>query len=180
MVALQVLEGKAEDFRELVRVSGFEAQQLGLADADQRRRDRLVGAALGRLRDARRRCDQEKAGALVDRVDEGIQPARYERVVERADRDQALAEQRPGQAERREQQEQVVLGDPELDVLAAPALGPQLRRGQALLLEHVGMLGAIEHAAPADPRAQAGRHGDVGEVVMMRGASRPRRVPARP
>src|SRR5690606_23239858 len=64
--------------------------------------------------------------------------------------------------ERGEHEEQVVLGDAELDVLAAPALGPQLRGGEALLLEHVGVVGAVEHAAPADPGAEAGRHGDVG------------------
>ena len=35
-------------------------------------------------------------------------------------------------------------------------------RGDLLRLEHVGMLGAVEHAAPADPGAEAGRHRDVG------------------
>ena len=53
-------------------------------------------------------------------------------IVERADRQQPLAEQRMRQAERGEQQEQVHLGDAELDMLALRRELPALGRGDAL------------------------------------------------
>jgi hypothetical protein len=108
------------------------------------------------------------AAAALDRANREpdtaarIEAARDERIVQGAHRQQALAEQRPGQAQRRQHQEQVVLGDPQLDMLAGTALRPELRRGHPLRLEHVGVLGAVEHAAPADPGAEAGRDGDIG------------------
>ena len=63
-----------------------------------------------------------------DRVDERVQAAQHERVVDRADRQQRLAGQVPGQAELAEQQEQVHLADAQLDVLAVRALGPAAAR----------------------------------------------------
>ena len=63
-----------------------------------------------------------------DRVDERVQPAQHERVVDRADRQQRLAGQVPGQAELAEQQEQVHLADAQLDVLPGRALGPAQQR----------------------------------------------------
>jgi hypothetical protein len=75
----------------------------------------------GRQRDARRRRDDHEAGVLVAGVVQRIEAARDERVVERADRQQAGAEQLVAQPERGELDEQVVLGDAELDVLGRVA-----------------------------------------------------------
>ena len=118
--------------RQLVGVGRLEAGQARLAHADQRRADRLMGAALGRQRDARRRRDQEEAGVLVAGVVQRIEAAGDERVVERADRQQARAEQLVGEAEAAEHEEQVVLGDAELDVLAGA--GSRAKRGRGDLL----------------------------------------------
>ena len=67
--------------------------KAGQLDAERRRHRRLVGAAFGRQRDSRRRPDQHEARLDVERVDQRIEPARDERVVDRADRRQPLAEQ---------------------------------------------------------------------------------------
>ena len=75
-------------------------------------------AAFGRQRDAGRRRHQDEARVLVAGVVQRIEPARDERIVERADRQQPLAVDRMRQPERRQQDEQIHLGDAELDVLA--------------------------------------------------------------
>ena len=64
-----------------------------------------------------RRRDQQEARILVAGVVQRIEAALDERVVERADRQQPLAEDRMRQAERREQDEQIDLGDAEFDML---------------------------------------------------------------
>ena len=66
------------------------------------------------------------------------------------------------QAERRQQDEQVHLGDAELDVLALRRELPVEGRGDALALEGVGHRLAREQAAPVHPGAEIGRDGDVG------------------
>ncbi len=86
-----------------------------------------MSAAFAAERDAARRCDEQEARVLVAGVVEGIETAGNERVVEGADRDQPLAEQIAGEAGGGKHQEQVVLGDSELDVLAAVVGGPFLR-----------------------------------------------------
>ncbi len=58
-------------------------------------------------------------------------------IVERADRQQALAEQRMREAQRRQQKEEVDLGDAEFDMLALWREFPGVGRGNALPLEHV-------------------------------------------
>jgi hypothetical protein len=77
-----------------------------------------MGAALRRQRDAGRRADDHEARVLVARVAERVEPAQYEWIVDRPDRQQARAEQRRRQAQRGEHDEEVVLGDAELEVLA--------------------------------------------------------------
>ena len=148
-VALDIGESEGEHGRELVDEGRLERRQPILRHADQRRPDRLMGAALGGERDARGRRDQDEAGVLVAGIVQRIEPARDERVVERADRQQPLAEERVRQAEGGERQEQVHLGDAELDVLALRRELPALRRGDALLAEEVGHV----------PRARTGRAG---------------------
>ena len=74
-------------------------------------------AAFAGERDAGRRRHQNETGVLVAGIVERIEPARDEGVVQCADRQQPLAVDRMRQAERRQQHEQVVLGDAEFDVL---------------------------------------------------------------
>ena len=120
-----------------------------------------MGAAFRRQREARRRRHQQEARVLVAGVVEGIETAHDEGVVERADRQQTHAEQRMRQPERRQQDEQVVLGDAELDVLALRRHHPALGRDHLLLAEDVLAPVAIEEAAAIDPAAEVGGDGDV-------------------
>ena len=66
------------------------------------------------------------------------------------------------QPERRHQDEQVHLGDAELDVLAARREIPVVGRRDLLLPEEVGVLGLGEQPATVDPGAEVGRDRDVG------------------
>ena len=90
-IALDVVESKRENNRQLVDECRLEGCEPILGEPDQRRCDRLVRAAFGRQRDARGRRRQNEAGILIAGVVERIEPALNERVVERADRDQPLA-----------------------------------------------------------------------------------------
>src|SRR5205814_5727030 len=125
----------------------------GLGDADQRLQHRLMRAAFRSEGNAGGGGDQNEAGVLVERVIQRVEAALDERVVERADRQQPRAEQRPGEAERGEQQEQIALRDAELDVLALRRHSPALRRDDLLLAKRVGTLGTIKDAAAIDPGA---------------------------
>ena len=133
-----------------------------LAERDQRRVDRLVRAAFGAERDPARRRDEQEARVLVAGVVEAIEAAGDERVVERPDREQPRAEQVAGEAGGGEHQEQVALGDAELDVLAFVVCVPFLRRCNLCLGEYIGHFIAAEQAALVDPGAEVGRDGDVG------------------
>ena len=59
--------------------------------SDPGRRERLVRAALARERDPGRRAREDEARSRVGRVDDSLERPHHERVVERADREQALA-----------------------------------------------------------------------------------------
>ena len=118
-------------------------------------------AAFAGERDAGRRRHQDEARILVAGVIERIEAARDERIVERADRQQPFAVDAVRQAERRQQDEQVHLGDAELDVLALGRELPVEGRGDVLALEGVGHGLAREQAAPVHPGAEIGRDGDV-------------------
>ena len=103
-------------------------------------------------------------------------------IVERADREQPLAVDGMRQAERRQQQEQVHLGDAELDVLAVRRAVPALGRGDLLAAEQVGHLVAGEQAAAVHPGAEIGRDGDVGrggDDAARRAPSSPRAISCR-
>ena len=60
----------------------------------------------------------------------------------------------PAEAERRELQEQIALGDAEFDVLPLRRHRPALRRDDIFLAKGVGALGAVEDAAAIDPDAR--------------------------
>ena len=155
-------EGFLHHRRELVGKGRLVMAQARLAERDQRRVDRLVRAAFGTERDPARGRDQQEARVLVASVIEAIEAARDERVVERSDREQARAEQVAGETRRGEHQEQIALGDAELDVLALLGRAPFLRRRDFRLGEYVGDLLAVEQAALVHPGAEVGRDGDVG------------------
>jgi hypothetical protein len=76
---------------------------------------------------------QQEARVLVTGVVESVEAAHDEGVVERADRQETHAEERVRQPERCQQDEQVVLGDAELDMLALRRHHPALGRDHLLL-----------------------------------------------
>ena len=124
---------------------------------------RLMRAALGRQREARRRRHQHEARVLVAGVVQRIEAARDEGIVERADRQQPRAELRLGETQRRQQQEEIVLGDAELDM-------PAVRRAAPISAPRAACArGRRRHAACGantpdliDPAAEIGRDRDVG------------------
>ena len=120
----------------------------------------LMRAALWREADAGGRRRHHEARARVERVVERVQPPGDEGIVQRADGQQRIAPQRAGEAQRPEQQEEVVLGDAELDVLAGGRLAPLHRLGH--LGEGILARGTRVHAFPVDPPGEVGRDRDVG------------------
>ena len=142
--------------------AGSKEASPSCADADQRRRDRLMRAALRRQRDAGRRRRQHEARVLVAGIVHRIEAALDEGIVERADRQQPLAVDGMRQAQRREQDEQVHLGDAELHVLALRREIPVEGRRDLLAAEQVGFLGAGKKPAAIDPGAEIGRDRNVG------------------
>jgi hypothetical protein len=121
-----------------------------------------MGAAFGGEAHAgrRRRHDEPRAG--IERVQERVEPARDERVVEGAQREQRLAGEVVGDAECPQEQEEIVLGDAELDVLAPRRLAPLHRLGDPTVAEVIGTLLGEVDAAPVDPAGQMRGHRDVG------------------
>src|SRR3546814_7135033 len=65
---LHMIERPGHHQRKLVGIGRIEIGKVGLAHADQRRIDRLVRAALGCQRDARRRADQQETRILVTAI----------------------------------------------------------------------------------------------------------------
>ena len=114
-----------------------------------------MGAAFWAERHAGRRPCKHKLRPRVDAVDQCVEPAAHERVVDSADRQQELAVHLMTEAELTEQHEQVHLANAELDVLPAgiglPTQQPRHRRR--------GRLPRIfgPHAGTIDPATQIGR-----------------------
>ena len=142
---------------DLGRIRRLGVGEAGKLEADRRRDRRLVRAALAREADPRRGAGDHEARAVVQRVDQGVEPAADERVVDRPDRHQQMARVLVGEAELREQQEEVHLADPELDVLARGSHAP----AQRVPLDALLVLAAVD-AHAVDPAAEVRRHGDVG------------------
>ena len=67
-----------------------------------------------------------------------------------------------GEAQAGQEGEQVVLGDPQLEMLALVTFAPLRGRGHLLGAEDVLVLLAVEHLPAGDPAAEAGRDRDVG------------------
>src|SRR5579862_1899927 len=106
--------------------------------------------------------NDDEPRVLVAGIVEGIEPALDKWIVERADRQQPLAEDRMRETERRQQREQIHLGDTKLDMLAGRREGPIVGRGNPFRLEQIDHLAAREQAAAIDPGAEIGRYRHVG------------------
>ena len=68
-----------------------------------------------------------------------------------------MGRSRVRQAQRAEQQEQVLLGDAEFDVLALRRHAPALRGGKLRVAEHVVLHVPVEDAASVHPGPEIGR-----------------------
>ena len=156
-----MLHGPAHADGEFVDEGRLEREQVVLRHADQRRTDGLVSSTFRRERNARGRTDQYETGVLIASVIERVQSPADEGVVERPDGKQACSEHVLGQAEHAEQEEQVVLRDAQLDMLAAGGRLPLLGGGDVLQTELVRARLAIEQAPLIDPAAQVGGDRDV-------------------
>src|SRR5437764_3710 len=85
-------EGIEQDPFDLTGECRLPEDDPGEREADPRRDHRLMRAALGRQRDARRRRRHDEARARIEGVVERVEPAGDERIVERADRQPGPAE----------------------------------------------------------------------------------------
>ena len=153
-------EAVEEDPLHLARERRLEVGDGGQRHADRGRDHRLVSAALGRQRDAGRRGGHDEPATGVERVIEGVEAPRYERVVERADRQQRRARHLRGEAERSEEKKEVVLGDAQLDVTARRRFAPG--HGLRRVGERIGPRLQPVHARAVDPAREVRRHRDVG------------------
>ena len=106
------------------RLEGGDARGL---EADRRGRDALVRTPFRREGDARGGADEDRAPAGVRPEHPRLERAADERVVDRPDRQQRLAELGPGRTQLAEQAHEVDLGDAELEVLP-PALDAAVER----------------------------------------------------
>lgn len=160
-IALHIIERPVHDDGQFVEEGRLETRQPILADTDQRRGDRLVCAALRRQRDAGRRADDHEAGILVAGIVQRIETAADEGIINRADRQQALAEQRMGETGGSQQQEEVHLGNAEFDMLPLRREMPFLRGRHPFVAKRIGPRIAGKQATPVDPGAEIGRDSDI-------------------
>ena len=121
-----------------------------------------MGAAFGGECHAGWCADDDKAGILITGIVQCIEATRDERIVDRADGNEAFAEQGMRKSRRTEQEEQVHFGDTEFDMLSRRRELPFLGRGDLLVAERVAADLAREQAAPVHPGAEIGRHSDIG------------------
>ena len=149
-----------QDPFDLLRERGIEVDDIRQRDPDAGRDHRLMRAALGREAHARGRRRHDELASRVERVVEGVEAARHEGVVDRTDGEQGHPRQLVGEPEGAEGEEQVVLGDAELDVLPLARFLPDDRLRSRLGEARRGR-GSVD-ALAADPRRQMRRHGDVG------------------
>ncbi len=177
IVRLRVFESEAQNDREFIDEGGLEANETVLSHADERRADRLMRTAFAGERDARGRRDEDEARVLIAGVVQRIGAAVDEGVVERADRDDALAVKRVRETEGRQREKQVGFSDAEFEMLAAGRKIPRVCRGDLLLAKNVGHVGAREEASAVHPSAEIGRNRHVGRGGDD--ASRERRVAPR-
>ncbi|KTT87813.1 hypothetical protein NS44R_15160, partial [Mammaliicoccus sciuri] len=139
-LALHVAEAPAHDHGKFIDEGRIERGESVLPDSDQGSLDRLVRAAFRRQRDAGRRRRHHEARILIAGIVQRIEAAPEEGIVQRADRQQPRTVDLVRQAERREHDEQIHLGDTELEVLALRRILPGVGRRDLLLPEQVVVL----------------------------------------
>ena len=127
---LHEIERMAQQDAQFIDMRRFEARQPIRRHADQRRVDRLMLPAFRRQGQAGRRRDQQEPRILVAGIDQRIQAAVDERIVHRPDRQHPRARHRRRQPGGAQQQEQVLFGDAQLDMLPLGRHPPALRRSQ--------------------------------------------------
>ncbi len=108
-------------------------------------------ASFGGEGDPRRCGDEHETRVLVARVIHGIQSAADKGVVDRAEREQPLPEERARETERGEQQKEIVLSDAKLEVLPRGGLRPLLHGSHVLGAKGVLVRRAVEDATLVDP-----------------------------
>ena len=126
-----------------------------------------MGAALAGEADPRRGPADDESRPRVGPVEERLEPTHHERVVQGADREERHALNLVGEAELAEQEEEVHLRDPQLDV-------PSLRRDVPAQGPGVGLVdGRFREGRPhsdlVDPASEARRGADVrrdGDQVL--------------
>ena len=91
--------------------------QVGHLDPEARGDDRLVGPALGREGDPGRAGDEDEARPRVGRVQQRVEAAGKEAVVEGPDGKERATRQLRSEAEHGQEHEERRLPDPQLDVL---------------------------------------------------------------
>ena len=155
----ELADAVAQEPVERLRVARLGIREAGQFETDRRSDRALVRAALGGQRHAGRGADDDEAGAVVEAVDQGVEPAAHERVVHGADGDEVLAVQLVPEPERVQGEEEVHLAEPELDVAAGGSLLPAQEPVDA---EVVGLLDRSEHPELVDPPAQVRAHAHVG------------------
>ena len=158
---LHVRQRVAQQDGEFIDMGGLETREPVGGHADQRCVDRLVLPALGRQGEAGGGGDQQEARVLVTGVDQRIEAAVDEWIVDRADRQDARAGHRGRQPGGAEEEKEVLLGDPQLDMLPQRRHSPPLGRGELGVAEHIVAGMPVEDAAPVHPRAEIGRDGDI-------------------
>ena len=130
---------------------------------------RLVGASLGGEADAGRAGDEDEARLRVRGVQQGVETARQEAVVEGADRQEPTAGQLGGQTQDGQEDEERRLPDPQLEVLAGRGFLPANEGPEPVALEGVVPLAGRIDAAPVDPSGQMRRGSHVGGHGDQRG-----------
>ena len=104
---------------DLLSESWLVGDQPGQLDTQRWRDRRLVGASFCAEADARRRAHQDEPRSAIQPVDQAVERAADERVIDRSDWNQGLAEELAGEAELAQPHEQVHLADTKLDMLAS-------------------------------------------------------------
>ena len=113
----ETLKTVAQQPVERLRARRLDERDPRKLHADGRRDRASVCSTLWRKGHARRCAGDDEASPVVEAVDQGIQAAADERVVDGPDRKQMLPMEFMAEAEGVQHQEQVHLADPQLDVL---------------------------------------------------------------
>ena len=118
------VESVAQKPIDLGGVRGLGVVEVRKFCTDRRSDRRLMRSAFRSEGDAGRRSDDDKAGAVVEAVNERIETAQDKGVVYGSDGKEVLVMVIVAETELSEEHEQIHLTDPQLDVLARRRRGP--------------------------------------------------------